>query len=628
MYIADKILAGASALLLVPGIALAAAGDASITTWKNNKSAALSFTIDDGIEGPVEKFQAAFAANNVKGTFCLNNYQAYWTITWAVAKQLADAGHEIANHTSSHVAATTANFATEAVAFNSTLQTQTGFKPVVFVYPMGDVTAEAMVAPAGFIAARGVIGGVETKTPADWYNLKTNAIGAVTTETAATWNPWVDQALTSGGWLIELWHNVDHPGQWANVSGAEMSTHVAYAAGKSNLWIETMGGVAKYAHERDAASVVVSTKAADSYTFTVTSSLTNAAYNAPITTKLEVSGWSFASATQNGTSVEASVITEGGKQYALVNAVPNAGAVTVVKSTSNSGGGTNSSATTSSSSTAVSSSSGTGSVSSSIFDDFQDGDNVNGYGGYWYAFNDSANGGHSTVQFATTGGGYNSTNAGSATFTFSKGTNPNSAYIGVGSSLSATNAAVDLRQTTGISFYYKGSASRFFLQASNILDYNYYGYDIPASTTWQLVKINWTELAQGTGWGTTMPLALNLAKAFAWQAVGTDGVSGSLSIDNVSILGSSQAGNTAVQGKTRTPTVHVTMVATGVYQVHGDIHSTVSLLDMRGHLLKTLSVGNAPVGSVTVDMARLGVPQGMYLINVGGVQSFKAAYLR
>jgi oligosaccharide reducing-end xylanase len=617
-----KFFAGASELLLIPGFVQAAPGDATISTWKNNKAAALSITIDDGINGPTQKFQTAFAAKGIKGTFCLNNNQPGWTVDWTVARQLATAGHEIANHTATHVAATTANFATEGTAFNSTLQTQTGFKPVSFVYPFGSLAAEALVPGAGFIAARGVGSGIESKTPADWYNLKANAIA--TGQTATNWNPWVDQALTNGGWLIELWHNVDNAGQWANVASTDMNTHVAYAAAKTNLWIETMGGVAKYVKERNAASVAVGTKTADSYAFTVTDNLDNATFNTPITIKIEVSGWSFASATQNGVLVDASVVTEAGKQYALVNAVPDGGAVTVQNSTSNSGGGTNSSTTTSSSSVVSSSSSGT--ASSTAFDDFQDGDNVNGYGGYWYGFNDSANGGKSTVLFTTTGGGYNSTNAGSASFTFNQGTNTNSAFIGVGSNLSPTNGIVDISQSTGIGFYYKGSAARFILQATNITDYDNYGYDVPASASWQYVTFNWSELAQA-GWGVAKPLGLSQVKAFALQVVGTTGTSGTLSIDDVVIKGSigSQPLFITPQGKNRLSALSVSRISSGVYQIISDRSTEISLFDMRGHKIRTLSAGTAPLGTLVVDLSRMGIPQGMYLVSVHGGKSFQVA---
>lgn len=518
-------------LLVTVGIVQAAPGDASIATWKNNKTAALSFTIDDGIQGPTEKFQAAFSSHNVKGTFSINNYQQYWTVPWSTIQQLAQSGHEIANHTSSHVAATSANFSTEVVAFNTTLQTQSGVKPVTFIYPFGTTNADVktMLASSGFISARGVIDAHESKTPSDWYNLKTKVVASG--QTANTWNPWVDQVLSSGGWCIELWHNVDNEGQWANVSGSEMTSHVAYAAGKSNLWIETLAGVTKYAKERDVANVQVTGKSTEEYTFTLTDPLENTTYNAPITVMIEVSGWSFASATQNGQSIEASVTTIGGVPYALVNAIPDAGTVTVVKSTSNSGGGTN---TSSSSSISSSSSSG----SSIAFDDFEDGDNVNQFGGYWYAFTDVDNGGLSTVTFSTEGNGFNSANAASAEFTFHKGTYAYNGFIGLGVNWVATEGTtVDIRSTTGITFSYKGSANRLVFQSSDVTDFDYYGYDLPATSTWTTVTIPWSSFSQG-GWGVAKSsIALDKAVSLAWQATDADNVSGSLSIDNIQIVG-------------------------------------------------------------------------------------------
>lgn len=516
-------------LLIAMGVAQAVPGDARITTWKNNKTAALTFTIDDGTLGPTEKFQAAFSANNVKGTFSINNHQQNWSVPWATVRQLAQSGHEIANHTAAHVAVTSANYSNEVVAFNNTLQTQSGVKPITFVYPFGTINAgvKTMLASSGFISARGVSENYEQKTPSDWFNLKTKAVA--TGQTVNTWNSWVDNVLSTGGWLIELWHNVDNEGQWANVSGADMARHVAYAAGKTDLWIETLAGVTKYIKQRDAASVNVTKKTTDEYAFNITDPLDNLVYNVPITVAIEVSGWSRASASQNGQLLESSVISIGGVQHVLVNAIPDAGLVTVIKNAGNSSGGTNSSSSLFSSSS---------SFIATTFDNFEDGDNVNNFGGYWYHFTDANNGGRSTISLSTEGNGHNSSNAASAIFTFNKGTYAYNGFVGVGVNwIAVEGSAINISTTTGITFTYRGGANRLLFQSSDVIDYDYFGYDLPATTNWTTVTIPWSSFAQG-GWGVAKSsIALDKAISLAWQITDADGVSGSLFIDNVAILG-------------------------------------------------------------------------------------------
>lgn len=186
----------------------------------------------------------------------------------------------------------------------------------------------------------------------------------------------------------------------------------------------------------------------------------------------------------------------------------------------------------------------TGTVTPDAFTLVEDGErggNRNACGGYWYTYNDSSNGGKSTVlpaaaTFAMTTGGCNSTKCVGITYTINKGTLTYPGFVGVGSSLSTVDCTVvDLSKAKSISFYFKGNACTFRLETSDVTGgYPYQAKVVDSSTAWKRVTVLLSDLHQENGG--TSPLNAALATKLSWQVQGPDG-SGSISIDSITIDG-------------------------------------------------------------------------------------------
>ncbi|HRQ45270.1 MAG TPA: carbohydrate binding domain-containing protein, partial [Candidatus Goldiibacteriota bacterium] len=204
-------------------------------------------------------------------------------------------------------------------------------------------------------------------------------------------------------------------------------------------------------------------------------------------------------------------------------------------------------------------------VGDCLFEDGEDNDPENFFGGFWYTYND----GTGAVVSPTAGGdyfmgsgGYNSSlYAPRFTGTVGPITAANNDYpsIGMGSQLNAnagappdgTGQVTNISSCDGIRFYAKGDGKSYHVKVpytaadgTSMTGYNDYRYDFTAPTTWTLVDVAFTLFAQATGWGTAYPIStvLTNAKEFQWQtsfnATAAEGTTtANLWIDNIVVYG-------------------------------------------------------------------------------------------
>src|SRR5690606_1318311 len=74
-------------------------GRVSMHTWPNEKNAAFAFTFDDALESAIRRAVPALDADGSLATFYLYKYGVCSTQEW---RELAQTGHELGNHTTSH----------------------------------------------------------------------------------------------------------------------------------------------------------------------------------------------------------------------------------------------------------------------------------------------------------------------------------------------------------------------------------------------------------------------------------------------------------------------------------------------------------------------------------------------
>ena len=202
-----------------------------------------------------------------------------------------------------------------------------------------------------------------------------------------------------------------------------------------------------------------------------------------------------------------------------------------------------------------------------ILDDCDDGNSINNVGGIWFSFNDAPDqkaacksGTTSTISplssasnpFKMTAPGYNSTAyAVNATYTLGANYTPynsgscaswtNPAYVGIGTWCNRVQSvSMDWSSGTGVSFWYKGPACAFQVIISEVTDYAFHAYAVPACTAWTKLTLTWDQFVQ-PGW-TKSPVTFSAkhVQKLQWQfATGTTGAAastGSIWIDDVHVL--------------------------------------------------------------------------------------------
>jgi len=173
-----------------------------------------------------------------------------------------------------------------------------------------------------------------------------------------------------------------------------------------------------------------------------------------------------------------------------------------------------------------------------LVEDFEDGNNQNLLGGYWYTFNDNNDGGKSHLlqqdwqkECLVTTGGHQSKGMLQVDVVLDKAAYQWSPYFAIGTNLAKTS---DLNPVSfaGISYWHKGVAHTLRVETPEIKDYDYYQIPVLASDAWTLVTVDFKTLNQ-SGWGKKAALNLNNDIKLVWNL----GVSsGKFAIDEIRFL--------------------------------------------------------------------------------------------
>lgn len=172
-----------------------------------------------------------------------------------------------------------------------------------------------------------------------------------------------------------------------------------------------------------------------------------------------------------------------------------------------------------------------------LIDDFEDHNNKNLVGGFWYSFDDNSAGGLSTLKqeywedgFAKTDG-HESAGKFHVDAVLDKGTYQWSPYYAFATTIEKT-ATLNPANFAGISYWHKGVAHKLRVETPEITDYDFYQMPIPASAEWTLVTVEFSMLNQG-GWGKKTALNLDNPIKLVWCL---DETSGSFDIDQINLV--------------------------------------------------------------------------------------------
>jgi len=336
---AARILAAALFLLPAAGHARnwpATVGEGSISRWSDDKIAAYSLTIDDNNVQDLSYWLGLGNQYGYNWTWFLitDNVGAAWNGgTWSDWQNAINQGHAIGSHSVTHLTGgnpIAEEYEDSQIALQNNLS---GNDPLVFAYPNGSANSgnDPAVAALYYIAARGVVGGVNTGNSIDYmdaHSISMNSSSIPLFVDPAAWM-YYGHLLDPAHQYYEGWYSV----HFHSASGLETGiTNMldALQSDEADIWVGTFQQIAQYGQERETATLSVDSVSGTEIRFTVSDTKDDTLFDFPLTAKFRVdAGWSTVAAFQNGASVPSELVEYGGNKYALVQAVPDRGEVSL-----------------------------------------------------------------------------------------------------------------------------------------------------------------------------------------------------------------------------------------------------------------------------------------------------------
>ncbi len=222
----------------------ASAQSVSIAPYKDGKSAAFSFTLDDGYKDSVVESRQVFQETGVRATYFLMPVSMEGgkggLLSWDDAKALLKEGHEIGGH----AVISTKLHETDATTLDKTVNggwelfsEKLGYEAYSFALPGGSKRTPEV--EAKIYEKYGIIRG--GKLAHGWGSVRKGVEWPV-----AKTESQVARVLDSGGWGIAIIHGIT-TGYRPFSSMAHFKEHVeAVTSKKDQIWIAPMGEIARY----------------------------------------------------------------------------------------------------------------------------------------------------------------------------------------------------------------------------------------------------------------------------------------------------------------------------------------------------------------------------------------------
>lgn len=363
-------------------------GEADLCLWRDDKLAALSLGVDDNTALEIDWWKEQAKTYDFKVTWFVITGRVdanRATGFWDQFRELNALGHGVESHSVTHlhmddpnwgndkwtytesVAATQAARAavvgldedgktaarTEAIAKQEKRPVEEIKQGIAWEYAKSKAqldanipghTASALAYPGGIYAKfhdRNLAGKVyRVARGARASANPANAIDYLSVNAQSSWNfgdskyGWgnvyniLDPNLYAGryyrGWAVLFTHSANKPLMEQTFNFIEKN--------RENLWLGLFVDVAKYGQERDTATLKVESPGPEKITFLLTDEMDDSYFNYPLTIKVRIpDAWKEAAATQAGQPVAVKILEHEGGAYALVQAVPDAGLVTLTK---------------------------------------------------------------------------------------------------------------------------------------------------------------------------------------------------------------------------------------------------------------------------------------------------------
>lgn len=306
-----------------------------IATWEGWRTAAATFTFDDGAPSHVTDVAPMFDRYGYKATF---NLVVDWGPNWSGFQKLADNGHEIASHSNTHPTNMKGEEASSKAAIEAKIKSPYGCLTVA--YPNCNIPDSAAV-EANYIAGRigngswqGVPDIMSKDGPAKWYQLPALMTGSTSDiKTAKDFESKIEQAIAKEGWVVFLTHGLtgkqNGAATYSPTDLGEIESTLLWAKQHdSEVWVTSMCNAAMYIKERNASKITEKSSTVKAVTYTLTHEIADSIckYQYPLSVRVPLTdGWSLVEVKQGSEKLDSKI--EDGMIY--FRAIPNGGDIIV-----------------------------------------------------------------------------------------------------------------------------------------------------------------------------------------------------------------------------------------------------------------------------------------------------------
>ena len=325
-------------------------GAASVCLWKDDAVAAFSITIDDNLAPDHEWWLEMGRKYGIRLTwFCVTGMVSDGTDprptiggTWDDFRKLFAAGHDVQSHSVCHTVLKSPNWhGVEAEFSESQKEIEKnipGDRCLTFAYPNGFPTkGMERLASKYFIGARGGIVRIAPVNQVDYQRVNAMSGGGIYLEPSDNFGYNIPAVLVKGsgdyaqcyrGWFCIYFHDA---GSKLREDLEQKFPIIQQKVAANELWMGLFREVCQYGQERDSAHVETIKATKDQVVLKLTNELKDdPRFDFPLTVKVRLDPhWKTIVATQAAKPVEAKIVEHEGDTYALVQAVPGRGEVTL-----------------------------------------------------------------------------------------------------------------------------------------------------------------------------------------------------------------------------------------------------------------------------------------------------------
>lgn len=224
--------------------------DLRIARYQGDRSAAISFTFDDGMLCQYTDIAPQLEKNDLRGTFWIigknmdSEAPDYPWMTWQQVADLARRGHEISNHSWSHpnlTSLTEEELRWEVTYNDSVIQSVTGQKPRTFCYPynaMNDLVIR--------VCSEGRVG---TRTFQEAQGQKESH------QTAESMTAWLNKLIQDGEWGVTMTHGTTYGWDMWDEPELLYAFFAEVKAASDSVWAAPFANASAYIAERDDAEL-------------------------------------------------------------------------------------------------------------------------------------------------------------------------------------------------------------------------------------------------------------------------------------------------------------------------------------------------------------------------------------